>query len=350
VYALVCALVTGDVTQVALDALVLVDAGDRLERQVEVAEVRDAVSGGPDDHLDAASTLGVEPVRQPVGQVLDEPEAVVHHGRAYLYRGGAQQQELGGVAPGLHAAHARDGHTGSLHLVVDRHLREHVQRDGLDGRPGVAAVAALAADVRAQLERVEVDADDRVDRVDERDPIRAAGDGGTSRFGDVGDVGCELDDDGDRGGLGHPAGDQRAVLGHLSDRGAHAALRHPVGATVVELDGVGPGVLYLLDDPLPRLWVRRDHRGHDDGSVRPQLLDLGDLLEVHLQGPVRDQLDVVDGDEPVAAELERAVAVADVEDGVADRLPHGSAPAVLEGLVDLVRGVRGRRGQIRRAS
>src|SRR5690606_31480378 len=159
VYALVCALVTGDVTQVALDALVLVDAGDRLERQVEVAEVGDAVRGGPDDLLDAAGTLGVEPVRQPVGQVLDEPEAVVHHGCAYLDGRGAQQQELGGVAPGLHAAHARDGHTGSLHLVVDRHLREHVQRDGLDGRPGVAAVAALAADVRAQLERVEVDAD-----------------------------------------------------------------------------------------------------------------------------------------------------------------------------------------------
>src|SRR5690606_19844260 len=95
----------------------------------------------------------------------------------------------------------------------------------------------------------------------------------------------------------------------------------------------------------PGLRVGRDHGRDHDGAVRPQLLHLGDLLEVDLYGPVRDELDVVDGDEAVAAELECPIAVADVEDGVADGLPDGATPAVLESLVDLVRGVRGRRGR-----
>src|SRR5690606_6413983 len=343
VYALVRALVAGDVAEVALDALALVDARDGLERQVEVAEVGDAVRRRPHDLRDALDALRVEPVRETVDEVLDDPEAVVHHGRADLHRRGAEQQELGRVAPGLDPAHAGDRHAGGPHLGVDGHLREHVQRDRLHRRAGVAAVAALAADVRTQLERVEVDADDRVDRVYERQAVGPPGDRGARRLGDVGDVRRQLDDHGDLRDVGDPARDQRAVLGDLPQRGAHAALRHAVRTAVVQLDRVGAGVLDLEDDVAPRLRGRRDHRRHDDGAVRPEALDLGDLPQVHLERPVGDQLDVVDREELLAAHLERAVAVADVQDGVADRLPDGAAPAVLEGLVDLVGGVRGRR-------
>src|SRR5690606_1073033 len=65
--ALVRALVASDVAEVALDALLRIDAGHRLEREVEVAEVRDARNRRPDHLVYRLGALLVEPVREAVG-------------------------------------------------------------------------------------------------------------------------------------------------------------------------------------------------------------------------------------------------------------------------------------------
>ena len=124
---------------------------------------------------------------------------------------------------------------------------------GFDGRAAVAAVRALAVDVGARLQGVEVDAGDRVDGVDGGERVGAGAFGGACGHADVGDVGRELDDDGRARLLLHPFGDLLAVLGHLADGRAHAALAHAVRAAEVELEAVGAGVLGALHDLVPRL-------------------------------------------------------------------------------------------------
>ncbi len=108
---------------------------------------------------------------------------------------------------------------------------------------------------------------------------------------------------------------------------------------------------------LPALLVAGHHdRGHER-PVGIELLDLGHLLEVHLERPVGDELDVVEAHQAPVGAVDGAVARArHVDDGrpvLAERLPHDAAPAGLEGAqhVGLAVG-RGRRGEperVRRA-
>ena len=92
----------------------------------------------------------------------------------------------------------------------------------------------------------------------------------------------------------------------------------------------------------------RHHERHDHGAVGPVALDLGDLAQVQLQRPVGDELDVVEADHAPVGVEQRAVARAvDVDDRravFAQRLPDHAAPAGLEGAVDVVGLVGGRRG------
>ena len=95
------------------------------------------------------------------------------------------------------------------------------------------------------------------------------------------------------------------ILGHLADRRAHPSLAHPVRAAEVQLDPVGPGVLGPLGDLVPGLAPRLDHQRDEQGVPRVGLLDPGDLLQVHLERPVGDQLDVVQADDLPALEVDR---------------------------------------------
>ena len=63
--------------------------------------------------------------------------------------------------------------------------------------------------------------------------------------GRVAHVGRELDHHRDRRDLLDPFRDHACIVGHLSDRRAHAALAHAVRAAEVQLDAVGAGVLRL---------------------------------------------------------------------------------------------------------
>ena len=99
--------------------------------------------------------------------------------------------------------------------------------------------------------------------------------------------------------------------------------------------------------------LRFDHGGDDDGAIRPGPFHLGDLAEIDFERTIGDQLDVVDGEHPLAAVVPGAVAIRNVQHRRADGLPDGAAPAGFERAVDLRAGVgRRRRGQperIRRA-
>ena len=138
-------------------------------------------------------------------------------------------------------------------------------------------------------------------------------------------------------------GDLAGVLGHLSDGGAHAALRHAVRTAEVELEPVGARALGGLDDLVPLLALRLHHQRHDDGVLRVALLDLGDLAQVHRERTIGDELDVVEPHHALPVQIHRRVARRDVDDRVAERLPHRAAPAGVERAHDLVAGVRRRR-------
>src|ERR1043165_7043936 len=98
-------------------------------------------------------------------------------------------------------------------------------------------------------------------------------------------------------------------------------------------------------DVVPCLALRLHHQRRDDRVPRIIPLDLGDLLQVVGDRAIADQLDVVEAHHPVLAEVHRAVAREDVDDGLADRLPDGAAPAGVERLGDLAVGVRRRAGR-----
>ena len=117
---------------------------------------------------------------------------------------------------------------------------------------------------------------------------------------------------------------------------AHAALAHAVRAAEIELDAVGAGVLdarrisfqaSLFDATISETTRARSGQ---------RFLTSADLAQVDLERPVGDQLDVVEADHALAVQSTAAVARADVDDGLAERLPHHAAPAGLEGAHDLV--------------
>ena len=275
--ALVGAVLAGDIAEVAADALLVIDAGDALPVEVEVLPLLESVDRFAAQVGEGLHSLGVEVGVKAVVHVLHDAEAIVHDGGADLEGGGAEGDELGGVAPGGDAADAGDG---QVNVGVGGAGLQHVQGDGLHRRAAIAAVRAEAADGGLGHERVEVHVGDRVDRVDERDGVGPGAARGAGGHGDVGDVGRELDDDGDGGGLHDPARDFLDDGGLLADGGAHAALAHAVRAAVVELDAVGAGIGGALDELVP-LFARLDHERGDDGVVRPALFDLGDFAEVN---------------------------------------------------------------------
>ncbi len=144
-----------------------------------------------------------------------------------------------------------------------------------------------------------------------------------------------------------PAHHHLDIFGHLADRRAHAALAHAVRAAEIELDPVRLGLLDQRQDRLPAVLVARHHDRDHQRPVRPVLLDLLDLLQVHLQRPVGDQFDVVEAEQPPVRAPDRAVArPVDIDHRrafLAQRLPHHAAPAGLEGALDIVRLVGRRR-------
>ncbi len=105
--------------------------------------------------------------------------------------------------------------------------------------------------------------------------------------------------------------------------------------------------LFLLT--VVRFLVHRQHHGNNDCAIRPVFFDLPYLIEIGLQRPIRNQLDVVEADHTSLIAVEGAVArPADIDNRrvFAERLPDRTAPAGLEGAVDVI-GFIGRwcRGQ-----
>ena len=150
--------------QLALDAFVLIDVREQVVIQVEVFPLRDARERPAADVRERAVAAVVHPVRQPVGQVLHDAEAVVHYGGADLERPGAQGDELGGIAP---RGDATDPGDRNLHRRITGDGGDEVQGDRLHRRPAVAAVARFAGDRRLRLERRQIDTDNGVDGIDQ---------------------------------------------------------------------------------------------------------------------------------------------------------------------------------------
>jgi hypothetical protein len=56
---------------------------------------------------------------------------------------------------------------------------------------------------------------------------------------------------------------------------------------------IGAGIFAAFDDVVPGLSLGIDHEARDHRVLGIALLDLGDLAQVRLDGPVADELDVV---------------------------------------------------------
>jgi hypothetical protein len=112
---------------------------------------------------------------------------------------------------------------------------------------------------------------------------------------------------------------------------AHAALAHAVRASEIEFERVGARRFGAAHHVVPRLALRFDHQRCDHQVVRVALLHVVDFPEVHFDGPVADQLNIVEAHHFYVVEIDGPVARARVDDGVADCFPHHAAPACVEG-------------------
>ena len=141
-----------------------------------------------------------------------------------------------------------------------------------------------------------------------------------------------------------PLGNHAGVIGHLADGGTHAAFAHAVGAAEIQLEAVGARVFGALDDVVPDLAFGIHHQGRDHGVMRVAFLDFGDLAKIGIDGAVADQFDVVEAHHALAVPIHRGVARRHVDDGFADGLPDGAAPAGVKGAHDLLAAIGGRTG------
>src|SRR5690606_27565226 len=170
------------------------------------------------------------------------------------------------------------------------------------------------------------------DRVDQRYGVGAAGLCRTGGLADVGDVRCQLGDDGHARVLLAPAHDHFDIFRHLTDGRAHAALGHAVRTAEVQFYAVGAGLLDERQDSFPAFLLAGHHDRGDQRPVRPVHLDLLHLDEVRIEVAVGDQLDIVEAEQAPVGAPDRAVARAiDVDDRrafLAERLPDHAAPEI----------------------
>ena len=165
--------------------------------------------------------------------------------------------------------------------------------------------------------------------------IGAAGLGRPGGRENVGHVRSQFDDYRHARVLFAPAGDHFDIFGHLADGRTHAPLRHAVGAAEIEFDAIGLGLLDFFQYLFPGPLLAWHHQRDDDGAVGPVALDLLDLPQIDLQGPVCDQFNIVEADQAPVAGMNGAVAgTVDIDDRrplLAQCLPDDAAPAGLEG-------------------
>ncbi len=302
------------------------------------------------------------PIFHALDHAFDDAEAVVHHRGANLHAGGAKQHELHRVLPALNAADAADGNAKRfavllairarhqrVHFRIAGDLIHHVQRNRLHRRTAIAAVRRFSPHRRSRRECVKIDAGDRVDGVDQRDRISAATRGSTRNVANIRNVRRELDDHGGLGDFFYPLDDHAGVIRHLSDRRAHTAFAHAVRATEVKLKPVAAGVLGALHNLVPRFAFGFDHQRDDERVVRIPLFDVGDFTKINFNGPVGDQLDVVESHHALIGVMYRRVAAGDVDNRLANGFPNGAAPTGIKRARDLISTVgRRRRGQPKR--
>ena len=348
---LVRCILAGGIAAAAFDAIILVDLGFGDVVQVQILPIGDIWHGAAHQIGGAGHALAVHIIRQARNHFLHNLKPIGHHRRANLHIARAQRHEFRRVAPCCHPANARNGQ--AMGGFGAGNFGHHVQRDGFDRRAAIAAMGAFAVDHRFGAEGIKVHRCDRIDRVDQRNRIRPAPFGGFRRFADIGDVGGEFHDARHPRMGFHPARDHFDIFWHLAHRAAHAALGHAMGATKVQLDAVCLGIFNAVQDVFPAFLIAGHHQRNHHSAVAPFALDHLDLVKVHLQRAVGDQLDIVQPQKAAIRAPNRAVTrPAHIDHGRAfgaKRFPHHPAPARLKGALDVIGFVRGRgRGQPKR--
>src|ERR1051326_2696678 len=92
--ALVGAVPTRHIAQIAADAFIAIDARDDFVIQIQVLPIGDLGQRETSKVIHRPKALLVHPVAEPVDHVLDDAEAVVHGCRAYLDCAAAQEAQL----------------------------------------------------------------------------------------------------------------------------------------------------------------------------------------------------------------------------------------------------------------
>src|ERR1700755_3403184 len=99
-----------------------------------------------------------------------------------------------------------------------------------------------------------------------------------------------------------------------------------MGTSKVKFKPIRTRVLRTHDNVVPRLALALDHERSDDNMLRISPLDLCDLLEIDLRGPVGDEFNIIEPHHAPPPPIDRRIARTNIRDGRANRLPHRAAP------------------------
>ena len=89
--ALVCAVFAGDITEIAADAILVIDLSFHIIIEIKVSPIGDTFNRLSDNVVDWRESLIVQIIIQPVDHVLDDPITVMHNGRTHLNATGAEK-------------------------------------------------------------------------------------------------------------------------------------------------------------------------------------------------------------------------------------------------------------------
>ena len=116
-------------------------------------------------------------------------------------------------------------------------------------------------------------------------------------------------------------------------------------AAVVQFNAIGTRILNLANNVVPYVALGFHHRRNDNGAVGPGTFHFRNFTQIHFQGPVGDQFDVIDRQHLLPAKMPCAVAIGNIQHRRANGFPDRTAPPCFKGPMDLHPSIAGRRGR-----
>ena len=283
---------TGDIASSATDTFIPVDLRIYHRLAIQIMRQDEILQLLAYQFLQFGYSPLLHIILQTENQIIDDPIAILHDRRTYLYIAAAELDKLQRVAPGLNTAYTADIHmfldTGLMEQRIARHLINHTQRNRFDRLARIAGYGLFLAHLGIMAHG---DGFDGIDSADTRcTGVETSQRRGSHRH----NIRCHLRDNRDLHRLFDIRGiekNQFRVLSYIRAQTCQTHLR----AGEIEFHGVASCVLRHLRQFYPFLLGLPHDRGYDDlGGI--VLLEPTEDIKIHCIGIFAQLLHIAEAD------------------------------------------------------